>query len=109
MSHTHTLGAQTAPNSFYTGLSEAVTNAWARYWVRRAERATVFVLHSLDERTLKDIGMDRSEIESVVYGQAAGSHASERRATMCTRSRHAPHRQPGTSQAVLLGETPGCG
>lgn len=99
MAHSHTLGVLTAPNSFYSRLSEAVTNAWARYWVRRAERATVFVLHSLDERTLKDIGMDRSEIESVVYGQAGDSRVRERRATMCARSRH----------AVLLSETPGCG
>ncbi len=105
----HTLGTQTEPNSFYTGLSEAVTNAWARYWVRRAERATVFVLHSLDERTLKDIGMDRSEIESVVYGQTADSRVRERRAAMCARSNRASHRQPGTSEAVLLIETPGCG
>ena len=37
--------------------------------VGRAQRATVLMLRSLDGRTLKDIGIDRSEIESVVYGR----------------------------------------
>ena len=43
--------------------------AWATYWSGRAQRATVLMLQSLDGRTLKDIGIDRSEIESVVYGR----------------------------------------
>ncbi len=43
--------------------------AWTRYWMRRAERDTVAILQGLDDRTLKDIGLDRSEIESVVHGQ----------------------------------------
>ena len=42
--------------------------AWRSYWPRRTERATLLILHSLDDRALKDIGIDRSEIESVVYG-----------------------------------------
>ena len=42
--------------------------AWRSYWRRRAECATLFMLQSLDDRTLKDIGIDRSEIGSVVYG-----------------------------------------
>jgi uncharacterized protein YjiS (DUF1127 family) len=40
--------------------------AWRNYWRRRAARATLQILHALDDRTLKDIGIDRSEIESVV-------------------------------------------
>ena len=63
MAHIDALGTRTAPSSFYSRLSDGVRSAWAGYWVRRAERATVFVLHKLDDRTLKDIGMDRSEIE----------------------------------------------
>lgn len=43
-------------------------NAWRRYWVQRARRATVVILHSLDDRTLRDIGISPSEIESCVYG-----------------------------------------
>jgi uncharacterized protein YjiS (DUF1127 family) len=50
-------------------LVHAVKDAWAGYWVRKAERATALVLHSLSDRTLKDIGMHRSEIESVVCNE----------------------------------------
>lgn len=46
-----------------------IGRAWAAYWSGRARRATVVMLQSLDGRTLKDIGIDRSEIESVIYGQ----------------------------------------
>jgi uncharacterized protein YjiS (DUF1127 family) len=34
---------------------------------RRAIRATVAELRSLDDRTLSDIGLDRSEIESIAW------------------------------------------
>jgi uncharacterized protein YjiS (DUF1127 family) len=46
-----------------------IVRAWAAYWNGRAQRATVLVLQSLDSGTLKDIGIDRSEIGSVVYGR----------------------------------------
>jgi len=91
MAHSHALGTRTAPSFLSSRLSDAVRSAWAGYWTRRAERATVLILRSLDSRTLKDIGLHRSEIESVVYGQSEGDRASERRATMCARSRHASH------------------
>ena len=42
---------------------------WRAYLNRRAQWATVRVLRSLDARTLKDIGMDPTEIESVVHGR----------------------------------------
>lgn len=54
--------------SFSSRLRVAVKGMWLAYWHRQAERATVAILGSLDDRTLKDIGMDRSEIEAVVYG-----------------------------------------
>jgi uncharacterized protein YjiS (DUF1127 family) len=41
---------------------------WDAYWTRRAKRATVLMLGALDDRSLHDIGLDRSEIQSVVYG-----------------------------------------
>jgi uncharacterized protein YjiS (DUF1127 family) len=50
-------------------VSVRIGRAWAAYWSGRARRATVLMLQSLDGRTLKDIGIDRSEIESVIYGQ----------------------------------------
>lgn len=55
---------------------DALRSAWRAYWRRRAKRATQF-LQSLDDRTLKDIGIDRSEIDSVVYG--ARDRSTDRR------------------------------
>ena len=39
---------------------------WRAYWAHRARRASIVLLSSLDDRTLADIGLARSEIESVV-------------------------------------------
>jgi len=52
------------------GAGDRIAGAWRRYWQRRAKRATVELLHSLDDRTLRDIGLSRCEITSVVYGRA---------------------------------------
>lgn len=49
-------------------VADVTLRAWTGYWTRRAEHATIAILHGLDDRALKDIGLDRSEIESVVYG-----------------------------------------
>jgi uncharacterized protein YjiS (DUF1127 family) len=59
----------------------ATRRAWTSYWTQRAARATAGILHRLDDRTLKDIGLDRSEIESVAYGgcQRRRPSLSERR------------------------------
>lgn len=48
-----------------TGAS--LRRAWRGYWERRARRATILILCSLDERTLRDIGISPSEIQSCVY------------------------------------------
>lgn len=45
-----------------------VKRMWRGYWNRRARRATVGILQGLDDRTLQDIGVNRHEIESLVYG-----------------------------------------
>ena len=42
---------------------------WRAYWDWRARKATVFMLAALDRRTLHDIGIDPSEIESLVHGR----------------------------------------
>ena len=44
--------------------------SWRTYWERRARRATVLILCSLDERTLHDIGISSSEIQSCVYSRS---------------------------------------
>jgi uncharacterized protein YjiS (DUF1127 family) len=62
------LGARGRNHLNYT--MDCVRNAWHRYWMRRAQRATVLILQSLDDRTLRDIGISPSEITSCVYGEA---------------------------------------
>ena len=43
-------------------------SAWQAFWERRANRAAVVMLQSMDAQALHDIGVNRSEIESMVYG-----------------------------------------
>jgi uncharacterized protein YjiS (DUF1127 family) len=63
----------------------AVVRAYARW---RERRAAVRELHSLDDRSLRDIGVSRSEIEWVVWSQQA---ARVRAAVKAVRPRqHAP-------------------
>jgi len=50
-------------------LPSALRRAWRGYWHRKAQRATVRMLSGLNDHTLKDIGMARGEIQSVVYGR----------------------------------------
>jgi uncharacterized protein YjiS (DUF1127 family) len=45
-----------------------IRRAWRAYWDWRARKVTVLLLSALDERTLHDIGVAPSEIESLVYG-----------------------------------------
>ena len=48
------------------GSANLLRSLWRGYWARRAQRASILLLSSLDDRTLADIGLARSEIESVV-------------------------------------------
>jgi uncharacterized protein YjiS (DUF1127 family) len=86
----------TAGGSIGRKVADLTRRAWRSYWTQRAARATVGILHALDDRALKDIGLDRSEIESVVYGDrtgrrggcrgsatAAAAPTCERRVCMC--------------------------
>ncbi|MFN3984636.1 MAG: DUF1127 domain-containing protein [Rhodocyclaceae bacterium] len=55
-------------------LTEAMREASRRRRLRRAMRAQRHMLAELDERTLKDIGLHRSEIDSATaehFGQAS--------------------------------------
>ena len=81
----------------------AVVRAYARW---RERRAAVRELHALDDRSLRDIGVSRSEIDWVVWSQQA---ARERAAVKAVRPRHhwsAPDRStPAKSQQVGKGLT----
>jgi uncharacterized protein YjiS (DUF1127 family) len=56
--------------SFVGRTGHLLRAAWRGYWARRAQKATVLILQSLDDRTLRDIGISSGEIESSVYGKA---------------------------------------
>ena len=49
-------------------ISGFLKREWSAFWTRSTQRATVRILRELDDVTLRDIGLSRSEIESVVYG-----------------------------------------
>jgi uncharacterized protein YjiS (DUF1127 family) len=56
------------------GLIAAAAGRWGRkYATWRTRRQAIAELGALDDRALKDFGINRSEIESVVYGR----HAAE--------------------------------
>jgi uncharacterized protein YjiS (DUF1127 family) len=87
MAHMHTLNVEAFVGSASHRLGAAFSTAWRRYWAWRATRAAVVALHALNAHELKDMGIDRSEIESVVYGGTPGRHrASERRIALCIKT-----------------------
>jgi uncharacterized protein YjiS (DUF1127 family) len=48
------------------GIGSLLARGWRAYWDWRIRRTTIFMLRSLDRRMLHDIGVDPSEIESLV-------------------------------------------
>ena len=58
------------PHTSEHGLGHFFKRLWRAYWTHRAQRTSVHLLSSLDDRTLQDIGLDRSEIESYVYDKS---------------------------------------
>ncbi len=61
--------AEPARSSSAARVAAAARRAWHAYWMWRAKQATVQILCSLDARTLRDIGINPSEIESFVFGR----------------------------------------
>jgi hypothetical protein len=45
---------------------DATLSAWRAYWSRLASKAIVLMLRALDERIPREVGIDASEIESVI-------------------------------------------
>ena len=52
------------------GIGHSLKGRWETFMRHRAQRASVHLLRSLSDRSLHDIGIDRSEIESVVYNRS---------------------------------------
>jgi uncharacterized protein YjiS (DUF1127 family) len=48
------------------GIGSLIAKVWRAYWDWRVKRTTILILQSLDRRTLRDIGIDPTEIESLV-------------------------------------------
>jgi uncharacterized protein YjiS (DUF1127 family) len=67
---THALRRGSHAQASTSGLGDSLRRWWGGYWARRAQRASVHLLSSLDDRTLQDIGVNRSEIESIVYAKS---------------------------------------
>jgi uncharacterized protein YjiS (DUF1127 family) len=44
---------------------------WRAYWRYKAHRAAVVILPSLDDRTLRDIGLTRHIVHTAMFGTAA--------------------------------------
>lgn len=65
----------TTPALGWRAILQSFARAWRRLCDWRSRRETAAILASLDQRTLRDIGVDRHEIGSVVYG----SHRDGRR------------------------------
>lgn len=49
-------------------MTQRFADAWRKWRETREQRRAVFDLQHLDSRTLKDIGINRSEIYSIVHG-----------------------------------------
>lgn len=60
-----------------------VSHNWIVWQARRRQRATVRILQGLSDRTLKDIGVDRSRIEAI-----AATCSDERRRRGAARDFH---------------------
>jgi uncharacterized protein YjiS (DUF1127 family) len=61
---------QAAANSLRRGRRPSclIRKAWRAYSERRGRRATIAALQALSDRALYDIGITRSQIESIVHG-----------------------------------------
>jgi uncharacterized protein YjiS (DUF1127 family) len=81
MSNTHSISATPSISArpATQGIGLILKRGWEAYWRRRAKRTAVMMLHSLDDHCLHDIGLDRSEIESVIYGKPGDRRLSYER------------------------------
>jgi uncharacterized protein YjiS (DUF1127 family) len=79
----------------------ALGKAWATYVGWRTRRNAIHELRALDDRMLRDIGLHRSEIESVVYGGDLGRGTEAKVAAVV---RQGERRCSGPSAAFRRGQ-----
>ena len=66
MSQTIAYLARATSASWIDDAANGIAKGWQRYLAARRRRSTIFTLQALDDHVLSDIGLDRSEIESVI-------------------------------------------
>jgi uncharacterized protein YjiS (DUF1127 family) len=64
--------ARPPQTTLWNRVSAFARTRWQSHLRKRRIRATVRILQELGDETLKDIGLDRSEIESAVATNCAG-------------------------------------
>jgi len=79
----HTLHAPTALQHFVWVMVAALRNTAAAWKRSRRRRSRLRELESLDERMLRDIGVDRSELQSLVAELTGDAPATRRAAMRC--------------------------
>ena len=65
-------GDHVSSRAFQTVWTEIIKPFLTRYLEHRRKRRALAELRSVDPRTLKDMGIDRSEVTSIVYGSPEG-------------------------------------
>jgi len=68
-----TMNSGASGQSWTERLSIALKRWWAAYKTLRAEQAAIIHLSSMSDVQLKDLGLTRSQISSVVKGDASRS------------------------------------
>ena len=68
MTFAHVSSSPRSGSAATSGFKAGLARAWHGYWEWQRRRTTVRILSALDERTLRDIGINPSEITSYAYG-----------------------------------------